>query len=114
LLAAVGIFGLTAYAVSRRTREIGVRVALGATPGLVLRGVMRDFVPAIAGGIALGLIGAWAAARTIEQFLFGVTKHDPVTLTAVSGLLLALGLIASYLPARRALQVDPVIALRSE
>ena len=114
LLASVGIFGLTAYAVSRRTREIGVRVALGATPALVLRGVMRDFVPAILGGIALGLFGAWAAARTIEQFLFGVTKYDPVTLTAVSGLLLALGLIASYLPARRALQVDPVTALRSE
>ena len=114
LLASVGIFGLTAYAVSRRTREIGVRVALGATPGLVLRDVMRDFVPAIVGGIALGLFGAWAAARTIEQFLFGVTQYDPVTLTAVSGLLLALGLIASYLPARRALQVDPVIALRSE
>jgi len=114
LLASIGIFGLTAYAVSRRTREIGVRVALGATPRLVLRGVMRDFVPAIACGIGLGLFGAWAATRTLEQFLFGVTPHDPVTLAAVSLLLLAFGLLASYLPARRALRIDPVIALRSE
>jgi putative ABC transport system permease protein len=114
LLASVGIFGLTAYAVSRRTREIGVRVALGATPMLVLGGVMRDFVPAIVGGIGLGLFAAWAASRAIEQFLFGVTKYDPITLAAVSLALLVLGLAASYLPARRALRVDPVVALRAE
>lgn len=114
LLACVGIFGLTAYAVSKRTREIGLRVALGATPRLVLRTVMRDFVPAIVSGLVLGLLGAWAAARALEQFLFGVTKYDPATLIAVSTLLLSLGVVASYLPARRALRVDPVVALRAE
>jgi hypothetical protein len=114
LLACVGIFGLTAYAVSKRTPEIGLRVALGATPTLVLRTMMRDFVPAIVSGLAIGLIGAWGAARALEQFLFGITTYDPTTLIGVTVLLLSLGLIASYLPARRALRVDPVIALRSE
>jgi putative ABC transport system permease protein len=114
LLACIGIFGLTAYAVTRRTREIGVRVALGATPAGVVRTVLGSFVPAIAGGLGLGLLGAWAATRVIEQFLFGVEPHDPVTLAAVTVLLAALTLVACYLPARRAIRVDPVVALRTE
>jgi putative ABC transport system permease protein len=114
LLACVGIFGLTAYAVTRRTREIGVRVALGATPNGIIRTVLGSFVPAIAGGLGLGLLGAWAATRVIEQFLFGVEPHDPLTLAAVSVLLTSLALLACYLPARRAIRVDPVIALRTE
>ncbi len=114
LLACVGIFGLTAYAVTRRTREIGVRVALGATPAGVIRTIVGSFVPAIAGGLGLGLFGAWVATRVIEQFLFGVEPHDPVTLLTVTGLLAMLAALACYLPARRALRVDPVVALRAE
>jgi len=114
LLAAVGIFGLTSYAVARRTREIGVRVALGATPRRVLGVIVGSFAPAIATGVALGLLGAWAATRTIAQFLFGVTPTDPPTLIAAAGLLASVALLATYAPARRALRVDPVVALRAE
>ena len=114
LLACVGIFGLTAYAVARRTQEIGVRIALGATTWRVLQSVMAGFVPAIIGGVVLGLFGAWTASRTFESYLFGVTPTDPATLTAVALLFIAIALLACYLPARRALKVDPVTALRSE
>jgi len=114
LLACVGIFGLTAYAVTRRTREIGVRVALGATPARVIRTVVGSFVPAIAIGLTAGLLGAWAATRVVEQFLFGVDPHDAVTLVTVTSLLATLAVLACYLPARRATRVDPVLALRTE
>ena len=114
LLAAVGIFGLTSYAVARRTREIGVRVALGATPRRVLGVIVGSFAPAIATGVALGLFGAWAATRTIAQFLFGVTPTDPPTLIAAATLLTLVALLATCAPARRALRVNPVVALRAE
>ena len=114
LLACVGIFGLTTYAVARRTQEIGVRIALGATTLRVLQSVMAGFVPAIIGGVVLGLFGAWAASRTFESYLFGVTPTDPTTLTTVAVLFIVIALLAGYLPARRALKVDPVVALRAE
>ncbi len=115
LLAAVGIFGLTSYAVARRTHEIGVRVALGATPRRVLGVVVGSFAPAIATGVALGLFGAWAATRTIAQFLFGVTPTDPPTLMAAGAFLAAVAFLATYLPARRApARDDPVVVLRME
>jgi len=114
LLACVGIFGLTAYGVARRTQEIGVRIALGATALRVLQSVMAGFVPAIIGGVVLGLFGAWAASRAFESYLFGVAPTDPTTLTTVALLFIAVALLACYLPARRALRVDPVMALRSE
>jgi putative ABC transport system permease protein len=114
LLACLGIFGLTAYAVARQTREIGVRVALGATPARLVLTVVGSFVPAIAVGIVAGLMGAWAATRLVEQFLFGVEPHDATTLFTVTGLLAMLAVLACYLPARRALRVDPVVALRAE
>jgi putative ABC transport system permease protein len=114
LLAGVGIFGLTSYAVARRTPEIGVRVALGATPQRVLQTIVGGFVPAIASGVILGLLGAWAATQFVSQYLFGVTPTDALTLTTVSMLLVGIALLACYLPARRALRVDPVVALRAE
>ena len=114
LLACVGIFGLTAYSVARRTQEIGVRIALGASTRRVLQNVMSGFVPAIFGGVVLGVFGSWAASRTFESYLFGVTPTDPPTLAAVSVLFIAIALLACYLPARRALKVDPVVALRAE
>jgi putative ABC transport system permease protein len=114
LLACVGIFGLTAYTVTRRTREIGVRVALGATPARVIRTVVGSFVPAIAAGLTLGLLGAWLATRVVEQFLFGIAPHDATTLITVTLLMAALAVLACYLPARRAMRVDPVVALRTE
>ncbi|MGH9160204.1 MAG: ABC transporter permease [Vicinamibacteraceae bacterium] len=114
LLAGVGIFGLTSYAVARRTPEIGVRMALGATPRRVVQTVLAGFVPAIVGGVALGLVGAWATTRLLAAFVFGITPTDPLTLGTVSLLLTVAALAACYLPARRALRVDPVVALRAE
>jgi putative ABC transport system permease protein len=114
LLAAVGVYGLISYSVTERTREIGIRVALGARPGQVLRIVIRDgFVLAMT-GVAIGLAGALAATRLLGTFLFGVGATDPMTFTLVSLLLLAIALAASYIPSRRALRVDPLVALRAE
>jgi putative ABC transport system permease protein len=114
LLSAVGIFGLTAYTVSQRTREIGIRMALGAQRRTVLRTVMGGLAVPIAAGLALGLFGAWAASRTLETFLFGVERTDPIAFAAAAVLLAAAALLACYVPARRALRVDPVVALRAE
>ncbi len=114
LLACVGIFSLTAYAVARRTQEIGVRIALGASSRRVLQSVMSGFVPAIFGGVVLGLFASWAGGRALESYLFGVTPTDPPTLASVALLFIAIALLACYLPARRALKVDPVVALRAE
>jgi putative ABC transport system permease protein len=114
LLAAVGIYGVMAYSVSRRTREIGIRVALGATAGQVQRLVAGQGLLLTAAGVGLGLIGAFAATRLMSALLFGVRATDPTTFVAVPALLLAVGLVACYLPARRATRVDPVIALHHE
>ena len=114
VLASVGVFGLTAYSVAQRTREIGVRVALGATARHVVRTVVGALAPSLAGGVALGLFGAWAATRTVAPFLFGVTATDRPTFGAAALVLTAVALAACYIPARRALGVDPVKALRAE
>ena len=114
LLACVGIYGLTTYAVARRTQEIGIRMALGANAAQVLRTVLGSFAPAIAAGIVIGLFSAWAATGLLAHWLFGIAPTDPLTLAAVSALLTTVALLACYLPARRALRVDPVIALRAE
>jgi putative ABC transport system permease protein len=113
-LAAVGIFGLISYSVASRTREIGIRLALGAQPRQVLIGIMREgFVLALL-GTAIGLAGAIGAARAIASFLYGVGAGDPLTYAAVASLLLAVALLATYLPSRRALRVDPIAALRAD
>jgi putative ABC transport system permease protein len=112
LLAAVGIAGVVGYSVVQRTPEIGVRVALGAQPGDVLRLVIGQSLIWMLAGVAIGLAGCLALLRFLQTLLFGVTATDPVVLGIVSALLLAVALTASYVPARRALRVDPVTALR--
>jgi predicted permease len=113
LLAGVGIFGLMSYTVTRRTREIGIRMALGSQPGAILRMILRETLLLTLAGIALGAPCALAATRFIAHTLFGLSPVDPPTLAAASAALFAVGAIAGYLPARRALRRHPMAALRS-
>jgi putative ABC transport system permease protein len=114
LLTMVGLYGVMAYSVTRRTREIGVRIALGASRSIVLAMVLRQAIVLLAAGLALGLAASLAADRLLESMLFGVSPVNPAVL-GLSGLLVALtGLLAAYLPARRATKVDPMEALRYE
>jgi ABC-type antimicrobial peptide transport system permease subunit len=113
-LAGFGLFSVMAYSVAQRRREIGIRMALGAQPGDVRTMVVSQAVRLGAVGLGVGLAGALAVTRVLDTLLYGVQPHDPVTLAAVSCLLLAVMLVAAYLPARRATRVDPIIALRTE
>ena len=114
LLATTGVFGVMAYSVSRRTREIGVRVALGAARGDVLRMILGQGLRTVFIGVAIGIAGSLALTRTVESLLFGVTATDPLTFGGVTLLLVGAALLACYIPARRATKVDPMIALRYE
>jgi putative ABC transport system permease protein len=114
LLAAAGVFGVMAYSVSRRTREIGVRVAMGACSRDVLTLILGQGLRTIVAGIALGLAGAFVLTRTVQSQLYGVTATDPLTFVGVIVLLIATALLACYVPARRAAKVDPMVALRYE
>ncbi len=114
LLAAIGIYGVTAFAVSQRTREIGIRVALGAQPRDVLRLVIGQGAKLVALGVLPGLAGAFAATRLLKSLLFGVSTTEPLIFAAVVLILIAVALLACWLPARRATKVDPMIALRCE
>jgi len=113
-LAAVGIYGVMSYTVSRRTQEIGVRMALGAQLASVRRMILGQTLKLTLIGVALGLAGAFAVARFLTSLLFGVGTYDPVTFVGVAALLIAVALAASYIPARRAMRVDPMVALRYE
>ena len=113
-LACIGIYGVMSYAVSRRTREIGIRMAIGAGRGDVLRMVMREVGFLVGIGLAVGIPAALAADRLAQRLLFGLKPTDPLTLTVATVLLLAVALFAGYLPARRAMKVDPMVALRYE
>jgi predicted permease len=114
ILAGVGIYGLMAYNVSRRTNEIGIRMALGAQRGVIGRMVLRETLVLVFVGVAIGVPAAWALSRVIASQLFGLSPHDPITLVGVVTLLLAAGVLAGYVPSRRATHMDPMVALRHE
>lgn len=114
LLSLVGLYGLMAYSVNRRTREVGIRMALGAQRVDVLLLILRNAAVLVGAGILVGLACTWAATRTLKSFLFGVSEHDPVTVVLVCALLIVCGLIAALVPARRAASIDPMQALRTE
>jgi predicted permease len=114
LIAAVGVFGVTSYAVSRRTREIGIRMALGASRAAVRRLVLRQAIGLTATGVAVGLAIAAVASRLLESLLFGVSGLDPLTFAGACALFGLVTLVASYVPARKAMSVEPVDALRRD
>jgi putative ABC transport system permease protein len=114
ILAAIGIYGLISYLVTRRTHEIGVRMALGAEPRNILALIVGRGLLLAMFGVIIGLAGALAVTRVLAKMLFGVTTTDLATFAGVSALLIGIVLVASYVPARRAMRVDPMIALRYE
>ena len=114
VLAAIGIFGVLSYAVAQRTREIGIRMALGAQERTVIGLVVREAMTLVILGVVCGTVAALFLSQTMTRMLFSVTPTDPATFASVATGLLAVALFASYLPARRATRVDPIIALRTE
>jgi putative ABC transport system permease protein len=114
VLAAVGIFGVMAYSVAQRTRELGLRIALGASRGRVLQLVLAHAVRLTLVGVAIGLVATFLLTRYVSSLLFNVPAYDPMTLVGVVAVLIVISLCACYLPARRATLVDPIVALREE
>jgi putative ABC transport system permease protein len=114
VLAAIGIYGVLAYSVARRTREIGVRMALGAARARVVRMVLRDSLAPVVAGSVIGIAGALLATRLMRTLLYGVSATDPLTYFVVVAVLLAVSVLASVVPASRAARVDPLVAMREE
>jgi putative ABC transport system permease protein len=113
-IAAIGVYGVFAYSVSQRIREIGLRMAIGATPGRVLALIVREGMIVVLIGISIGTLGGLALGRTVSSLVYGVTVHDPGTFAAVAIVLFTVALAACAIPARRAARVDPMVALRDE
>jgi ABC-type antimicrobial peptide transport system permease subunit len=113
LMAAVGIYGLIQYSIATRTREIGLRLAIGAQRGDIFRMMIGEGLMLSVAGVTVGLVGAWWLGRAGSSLLFGVTASDPLTFATVSLLLMAVAAAACYFPARRATRVDPLLALRA-
>ena len=114
VLASIGLYGVLSYAVTQRSREIGLRMALGASGSSVVRMVVRHGLLLTGIGIAIGLAGSWAATRSLKNLLYGVSATDPVTFAEVAALLTLIALAACWIPARRASKVDPITVLREE
>jgi putative ABC transport system permease protein len=114
LLAAVGVYGVMGYSVAQRTREIGIRIALGAEQRDILKLIIRQGLTLVLIGVGLGLALALAFTRVLKSLLFGVSTTDPFAFAVIALLLIAVALLACYLPARRATKVDPLVALRYE
>jgi len=114
LLAVIGLYGVMAFMVARRTREIGVRMALGAVPGDVIWLVMREVLMLVGSGLAIGMIASWGLNRFVSSQLYGISGNDPATMAGACLLLAFVAAVAGYIPARRATKVNPVLALRYE
>jgi ABC-type antimicrobial peptide transport system permease subunit len=114
LLSGIGLYGLIAYGVTQRTREFGIRLALGASRGDVLRLVCREGAVLAGVGLLIGLVGAFGTARFLEGLIYQVSTYDPIVFITVATLLALVALAATLLPARRATKVDPMVALRTE
>jgi putative ABC transport system permease protein len=113
-LAVIGLYGVLSYAVAQRTLELGVRFALGGTPGGVVRLVLGDGIRLTTTGVVIGALLGAAAARAMSRLLFGIQSFDPAAFVIAVAILVVVALIASYIPARRASRVDPMVALRNE
>jgi putative ABC transport system permease protein len=114
ILAAIGIYSVLSYSVEQRTREIGLKIALGAQPHDVVRSVLVQGIKPVLLGLGTGLVGALAGARIMKSLLYQVPANDPTTFAGIAAVLLMVAFLAAYLPARRAARVDPIIALRWE
>jgi putative ABC transport system permease protein len=113
-LASIGVYGIVSHSVAERTQEIGVKMALGAGFGNILKQVLRQSASLAAAGVILGLSGSFAVTRLLSGILYGVSSTDPLTFVTISGILASVAMVASLVPALRAAGVDPVVALRQE